>query len=47
MSAGCTTADRSARIEVDYSREMFDKTPLPERALGFPELRYMGSIHRD
>jgi DNA adenine methylase/adenine-specific DNA-methyltransferase len=35
-----------ARIELDYSREMFDKIPLPEQALGFPELRYMGSKHR-
>ena len=25
---------------------MFDKISLPERALGFPELRYMGSKHR-
>src|SRR5580693_6613192 len=35
-----------ARIELDYSREVFDKIPLPEQALGFPELRYMGSKHR-
>src|SRR6202789_2253224 len=35
-----------ARIELDYSREMFDKIPLPDQALGFPELRYMGSKHR-
>jgi adenine-specific DNA-methyltransferase len=35
-----------ARLDLDYSREMFDKTPLPEQALGFPELRYMGSKHR-
>jgi adenine-specific DNA-methyltransferase len=34
------------RIELDYSREVFDKIPLPEQALGFPELRYMGSKHR-
>ena len=33
-------------MELDYSREPFDKIPLPERALGFPELRYMGSKHR-
>ena len=25
---------------------MFDKIPLPEQVLGFPELRYMGSKHR-
>src|SRR5580700_8708418 len=35
-----------ARIELDYSREVFDKIPLPEQALEFPELRYMGSKHR-
>jgi DNA adenine methylase/adenine-specific DNA-methyltransferase len=35
-----------ARIELDYSREVFDEIPLPEQALGFPELRYMGSKHR-
>jgi adenine-specific DNA-methyltransferase len=35
-----------ARIELDYSREVFDKVPLPAQALGFPELRYMGSKHR-
>ena len=35
-----------ARMELDYSREPFDKIPLPERVLGFPELRYMGSKHR-
>jgi adenine-specific DNA-methyltransferase len=34
------------RIELDYSREVFDKIPLPEQAIGFPELRYMGSKHR-
>jgi len=36
----------AARIGVEYSRERFDEVPLPERALGFPELRYMGSKHR-
>src|SRR5258708_9090983 len=35
-----------ARIELDYSREVFDKIPLPRQALEFPELRYMGSKHR-
>src|SRR3984957_21133986 len=35
-----------ARIELEYSREVFDKVPLPERVLEFPELRYMGSKHR-
>jgi DNA adenine methylase/adenine-specific DNA-methyltransferase len=34
------------RIELEYSREIFDKVPLPAQALGFPELRYMGSKHR-
>jgi adenine-specific DNA-methyltransferase len=34
------------RIELDYSHEVFDKVPLPEQVLGFPELRYMGSKHR-
>jgi len=33
-------------VELDYSREMFDKIPLPKRAREFPELRYMGSKHR-
>ena len=36
----------SGRIELDYSREVFDRIPLPEQVLGFPELRYMGSKHR-
>lgn len=36
----------SARIELDYSRAVFDKIPLPEQVLRFPELRYMGSKHR-
>jgi adenine-specific DNA-methyltransferase len=40
------TAVSRARIELDYSRELFDKIPLPERAIAFPELRYMGSKHR-
>jgi adenine-specific DNA-methyltransferase len=35
-----------ARIELNYSREVFDNIPLPEQTLGFPELRYMGSKHR-
>jgi len=35
-----------ARIDLDYSREVFDHIPLPKQALGFPELRYMGSKHR-
>jgi adenine-specific DNA methylase len=35
-----------ARIELDYSREVFDNIPLPRQALEFPELRYMGSKHR-
>jgi adenine-specific DNA-methyltransferase len=35
-----------ARVELDYSREVFDKVPLPRQALEFPELRYMGSKHR-
>jgi adenine-specific DNA-methyltransferase len=34
------------RIELEYSREAFDKIPLPEQVLSFPELRYMGSKHR-
>src|ERR1700722_3482904 len=39
-------AASEARIELEYSREVFDKVPLPERVLEFPELRYMGSKHR-
>lgn len=35
-----------ARIDLDYSREVFDHIPLPKQTLGFPELRYMGSKHR-
>jgi adenine-specific DNA-methyltransferase len=35
-----------ASIELHYSHEVFDKIPLPERVLEFPELRYMGSKHR-
>jgi DNA adenine methylase/adenine-specific DNA-methyltransferase len=34
------------RMELEYSHEVFDKIPLPERVLRFPELRYMGSKHR-
>jgi adenine-specific DNA-methyltransferase len=34
------------RIELEYSREVFDKIPLPAQVLSFPELRYMGSKHR-
>src|SRR5258708_31721174 len=34
------------RIELDYSRELFDCIPLPRQALESPELRYMGSKHR-
>ena len=41
-----TLAVPEARIELGYSREAFDKVPLPEQALEFPELRYMGSKHR-
>jgi adenine-specific DNA-methyltransferase len=39
-------AASEARIELHYSREVFDNFPLPDQALGFPELRYMGSKHR-
>src|SRR5882724_12100369 len=35
-----------ARVELDYSREVFAKIPLPDQALEYPELRYMGSKHR-
>jgi DNA adenine methylase/adenine-specific DNA-methyltransferase len=35
-----------SRVELDYSREIFDKIALPNQAIGFPELRYMGSKHR-
>jgi adenine-specific DNA-methyltransferase len=34
------------RAELEYSREVFDKVPLPIQALRFPEFRYMGSKHR-
>jgi adenine-specific DNA methylase len=34
------------RIEVVYSREDFDKVPLPEHVDQYPELRYMGSKKR-
>src|SRR5450631_3791862 len=39
-------AASEARIELHYSREVFDELSLPNQALGFPELRYMGSKHR-
>ena len=39
-------ATSEARIGLEYCRELFDEIPLPERALEFPELRYMGSKHR-
>jgi adenine-specific DNA-methyltransferase len=35
-----------ATPKLDYSREVFTKMPLPEQALAYPELRYMGSKHR-
>lgn len=38
--------DTGSRAELEYSREAFAKIPLPEQALLFPELRYMGSKHR-
>src|ERR1700744_3473792 len=34
------------RVDLEYSREDFDKVPLPEQARRFPELRYMGSKNR-
>ena len=34
------------RIDLVYSREDFTGVPLPDRALDYPELRYMGSKHR-
>jgi adenine-specific DNA-methyltransferase len=39
-------APSEARIELDYSREVFAQIPLPEQAREYPELRYMGSKHR-
>jgi adenine-specific DNA-methyltransferase len=39
-------AKSEARVELAYSREVFDKISLPQQALGFPEFRYMGSKHR-
>jgi len=35
-----------ATPKLDYSREVHTKMPLPEQALEYPELRYMGSKHR-
>ena len=31
---------------MEYGGEVFDKLPIPEPVLRFPELRYMGSKHR-
>jgi DNA adenine methylase/adenine-specific DNA-methyltransferase len=39
-------SDTASRIKVVYSREEFDKVPLPARVADYPELRYMGSKHR-
>lgn len=45
-SADAEATAELPRVELEYSREVFDRVPLPEQALRFPQLRYMGSKHR-
>ena len=46
MQGDAVPAASEAWMDLEYSRQVFDKIPLPQRVLEFPELRYMGSKHR-